>query len=233
MITVSNTNPQAVVPADPSLRDLLDLLKKDIMLSLSAHHIGSVQSFDPSTQTATATINYKKTYTQLNKTSGLYEQVLVDYPILIDCPVVCLGGGPASLTFPIAKGDECLVIFNDRDMDNWFQGGSGGQVATPRLHSFSDGIILVGIRSMGNVLGSYDSTRAIIQNGTTFIGIGSSLIKLANQTTTLNTLLQSLITQIKAITVDVGGIGPAQGLVSATSQAALLAVANQISGLLE
>ena len=104
--------PLNMVPSEPSLKDLLDLLKKDILLSLNAHHIGTIQSFNSAKQTATATINYPKTYYQLNSLSGLYNPVLVNYPLLVDCPLICLGGGTAALTFPIQSGDECLVLFN-------------------------------------------------------------------------------------------------------------------------
>jgi len=148
---------QNQIPNDPQLKDLLDLLKKDMFLNLNSHHLATIQSFDPLKQTATATINYKQTYFQKNLFSGVYEPVLVDYPVLLDCPVICLGGGLGSLTFPITTGDECLVMFNDRDIDNWFKGSSNSGVATPRLHSFSDGIIIVGVRSLANVLVDYDS----------------------------------------------------------------------------
>ncbi len=184
-------------PADPSLKDLMDMLKKDVFLSLNCHHVGTIQSFDADSQTASVTINYKKTYFQLSPATGLYGPVLVDYPALVDCPVMFLGG---ALTFPVAAGDECLVFFNDRDMDNWLQGGAGSALATPRLHSFADGIILVGLRSQGNVLGDFDTTRAVLKNGTTMVGVGDSLVKIANDQYALNGLVQDLISEITDLT---------------------------------
>ncbi len=147
---------QNLLPNELELKDLLALFKKQIMLELNCHAIGQIQSFDSTKQTATATIVYKKAFFLPNAT-GNYEQKLVDYPILLDCPVVCLGGGNGALTFPIEADDECVVLFNDRDIDNWFAGASGGATATPRLHSFSDGIILVGIRSLANALVNYNA----------------------------------------------------------------------------
>lgn len=247
-----NTLSQMVTPSDPSLKDLLDLLKNNIMLTLACHHIGTVQSFDSSVQTAKVTINYKKTYFNKNAITNVYEPVLVDYPILIDCPVIVLGGGSTSLTFPIAQGDECLVLFNDRDMDNWFQGSSGAGVATTRTHSFSDGIILVGLRSKPNKLSGYDSARVVLQNGTTLVGVGASKIKVANMTTSLNTLLQSLMTDLSnlatilsTLTTAMSAATPATvvaaiAVPSATATTAITALsaslstlATQIGGLLE
>lgn len=189
---------QNLIPNDPSLKDLLDLLQKQIMLNLSCHHIGTVQSFDATKQTASATINYKKTRFTFDASTGLYDPVLVDYPILVDCPVIVLGGANAALTFPIKAGDECLVLFNDRDIDKWFQGGTGASVSTPRLHSFSDGLILVGLRSLPNVLTNYDSTRAVLRNGSTLVGVGPSLVKIANQTTTLLQVINGILDLIAA-----------------------------------
>lgn len=226
--------------------DVLNALRKDILLSFSAHHVATIQSFNADKQTASASINYRKTYFEKNAQTGVYGPVLVDYPLLVDCPVICLGGGPGALTFPIQAGDECLVLFNDRDMDNWLKGGAGTASATSRLHSFADGIVLVGVRSLGKVLTGYDMVRAVLANGTTLIGVGPSLIKIANQTTTLNTLLQTLLTQLQtlvtataAITVTGVAAGsaasgpPANAAAIVAIGAQLATTATQIGGLLE
>lgn len=237
---------QNQVPSNPSLQDLLDLVKKDVMMSIACHHVGTIQSFDETKQTAQVTINYKKTYFQRNASTGLYDPVLVDYPILLDCPCIVLGGGPASLTFPIQKGDECLMLFNDRDIDNWFQSGQVGPVATPRLHSLSDGFALVGIRSSGKVLSGYDLTRAVLQHGTTVVAVGESLVKIANADFTLNTILQDLVTAINDLVtqtaaITVTGVTPGPGASGVPANAAAITaiattlsqVATDLGGLLE
>ena len=91
--------------------DLLNLLKKDIMLSLQAHHIGTIQSFNATTQKAQITINYPKTYYKKNPQTGLPGLVNEPYPVLIDCPIIILGGGNSSLTFPIQGGETCKAVF--------------------------------------------------------------------------------------------------------------------------
>lgn len=236
----NSTLQQNVNPSIPHLQDLLDLHKKSILLDFNAHHIGTIQKFNSSSQTADVSINYKKTFFDFNADTGVYDSRLVDYPLLAQIPVVVLGGGPGSLTFPIAAGDECLVLFNDRDLDNWFSGSSSSANATLRLHSFSDGVALVGIRSMANVLSSYDSTRVVLQNGTTLVGVGASLIKIANNTTTLNTLLQSLITQLgnlvdqtALITVSSFGAPPNNAAAITAIGTQLMSIGMQIGQLLE
>lgn len=230
-------------PEEVELKDLLDEWKKNVMLSINCHGLATVQSVDTENMTITATMNYKKTFFQAvpGNPSAPYVPVLVDYPILVDCPFVILGGGTSQLTFPIAQGDQCLVMFNDRDIDNWFAGLSNGPVATPRLHSFSDGLILTGFFDVTD----YDTTRAVLKNKNAMVGVGTDKVKISNTDTTLNTLLQSLTTQLgnlctalEALTVICASPGsassPPVNVAAITAVASSLSsLATQIGGLLE
>lgn len=190
---------------DPTLKDLLDLAKKDIFLSFNCHAIATIQEFDETDQTVSATINYKKSFTQ-GQPDGSIITVLKDYPILVDVPVVILSGGPWSLTFPIAQGDECLILFNDRDIDNWFQSGQVGALASGRLHSFSDGIALVGLRSLARSIADYDTTRAVLGHSSgTMVAVGETLIKIANASTSLGAILTQLRTDLSSLATNLQG----------------------------
>ena len=238
------SQPESSFPAEPTLIDVLNLFKKGIFSELNCHHVGTIQSFDSTNQTARATVNYKQTILQPNA-QGVYQQVLIDYPILADCPVVFLGGGSSHLTFPVAQGDECLVLFNDRDFDNWYSGASTGQPATPRKHSFSDGIIMVGLRSLGNIIQNFDTARAVLRHGNAYVGVGAQLVKVGNDQYTLNELLQELISDVRNL-VDAtagltvicsgGGMASSTPINAAAISAAgsqLAATATKIEGLLE
>lgn len=199
---------QNLLPESPSLADVLEFAKRDTMMNLVAHHTGTIQSFDPDKQTAQVSINYKKTYFNLDPATQQYVPVLEDYPTLIDVPVIFLGGGKASLTFPVKQGDECLLLFNDRDIDTWFSSGqTNAPVATPRLHSIADGFALVGLRSLNNVLQDFDPARIVLQNDKAMVGVGPSLIKIANDQFTLNTLLQNLLTTLENLTTIPAAVG--------------------------
>lgn len=187
---------------------------------MNCHHLCTIRSFNSTQQTARATINYKKSYFEQNPVTKLYNEVLRDYPILDDCPVVVLGGSGGALTFPIEEGDEALALFNDRDMDNWFAGSSSSAVNTPRAHSFSDAIILVGVRSLATVLSSYDTERAVLRKGSALVGVGKddSLVKIANTQYTLKGLLQDLNTKLQSLTTQL------QSLVTQTAAITVTAV---------
>lgn len=159
-----------LIPQEIGLKDLLMYYKKLTKLEINCHHVGTITSFNPLTQTAQATINYTKTFLKVDAV-GDTTVTPTNYAQLIDCPVICLGGGGGYLTFPIEEGDECLVLFNDRDFDNWFNGSSSSAPSTPRSHAFSDAIILVGLRSLANVIPLYDTDAVSLRYGTNSIKI--------------------------------------------------------------
>lgn len=76
----------------------------------------------------------------------------VALPLLVDVPVVFPAGGPFTLTYPIAAGDECLVIFSARCIDAWWQSGDISDPLETRMHDLSDGFALVGPFSQARVL---------------------------------------------------------------------------------
>jgi hypothetical protein len=220
--------------SEPTLKDLLDLHKKDIMLSLNSHAIATIQSFNAAKQTVSATVNYKKTYRELNPTTGDYDAVLKDYPALIDIPVIVLGGQVAFLSLPINVGDECVILFNDRDMDNWFAGSNSNGPATGRLHNFSDGIALIGIRSSTKALADYDTERAVLANGDAKVAVGPNLITIANSVTSLLEVINGLIDLLSGPGQGFNGITPSPGNpLNAAAATALQQYKNMVEELLE
>lgn len=219
--------------ANPNLSTLLGALKLDVQTSINCHAIGTITSItknaDNGMLTANATINYSQTYTDRN-TDGTYSTKLAPYPQLVECPLIVMGGGSVALTFPVSVGDQCLVMFNDKDLSNWFAGARTGGAATARQHSLSDGLILVGFQTVDE----YDADHALMTNGNAELGIQADggLVRIANAMTTLNTLLGDLVSAIKNISTTNAVVG-SPCLISPTSQAALQAVADEIATLLE
>jgi phage baseplate assembly protein gpV len=115
-----------------------------------------IQSFDPAARTVTA---QPAIQARLQQPDGAY--VWVNLPLLVDCPVVFPSGGGITLTFPIAAGDECLIIFSCRCIDAWWQSGGFENVqADLRMHDLSDGIAIVGLSSKPQVIPSISTTNA-------------------------------------------------------------------------
>ena len=159
----------------PTLASLLELLQKNIMANLNCHQVGEIVSFNPGNQTAE--ISVKMTYVVNDK--------ILEYPLLIDCPCVVLGGGKGRVTFPITAGDSCVVLFNDRDIDNWFSSGQKMPPRTDRKHSFSDAIAIVGLHNSQNKITDYLTTGTELKYGNSTIKLEDGKVTVTNGTATV------------------------------------------------
>jgi hypothetical protein len=201
----------------PDLRELLNLRKDEIKTELNCVSLGTIQTFYPDTQTADITINFKRII------SGDTPR-MVDYPVLINCPAVILTGGQGGLMMPIAQGDHCVVLFCDRDMDTWHNTGSIDKPNSSRAHDISDGIALVGISSLRDLLVNYKTDGVRLFYGPCLIDLDTQ-IKLQVGLVTLRQGLDALCLALTGWTGDDpqgGTVTPTGGTVAAINAAKVL-----------
>lgn len=98
-------------------------------------------------------------------------------PLLLDVPLQFPQGGGFSLTFPVRAGDECLVVFASRCIDDWWANGGVQRQPDLRMHDLSDGFAIMGFRSQPRVLVSYvaDATELRHDSGLSKITITDDL----------------------------------------------------------
>ena len=169
--------------ADPeeSLRMALDGRLTRLWTALP----GIIQSFDPAKMTCAVQPAINGAAIQRDGTT-----TPIQMPLLLDCPVQFPGGGGVTLTFPLAAGDECLVVFASRCIDSWWQqGGVQGQ-AEFRMHDLSDGFVLPGVRSQPRRI-AVNNAKAELRSddGSTFVQldpIGKSIVLTAPNGATIN-----------------------------------------------
>ncbi|WP_186151910.1 Gp138 family membrane-puncturing spike protein [Burkholderia gladioli] len=127
---------------------------------------GIIESYNPAAQTVVIQGGLK---VPVRADDGTV--TTVELPPLVDCPVQFPSGGNSTLTFPVARGDECLVVFASRCIDAWWQSGGVQELADTRMHSLSDGFALLGFRSQPRVLANVSTTSAQLRSddGATFI----------------------------------------------------------------
>lgn len=194
----------------PDLDDVLGELKTDIFANLNCIQIGKISSVNTSEQSAEIELQVKR------RVNGK----IINYPLLIDCPVVVLQGGGAFIDFPVAAGDFCLVLFNDRDLDNWWTAATNKEPRTLRKHSLSDGFALVGINPKISVL-SLDGTNLnlwgpggsdriqIKPSGAMEIGAGGAAAARVNDTITIDvTTDPAFIAWMAAVAAATGAAPP-------------------------
>jgi hypothetical protein len=136
-----------------------------------------VQSFDAAAKTAVVQVAIRMRLTSPIDGS----QTWVDIKPIADCPVYFPSGGGYTLTFPLAKGDECLLVFSSRCIDAWWQNGGTENIQNMmRMHDLSDGFVFAGISSKPAVQPniSINSVQLRDNAGTTNIELASGTINI-------------------------------------------------------
>lgn len=134
----------------------------------------------------------------------------VNLPVIPDVKIVWPGGGGMTLTFPVGPGDECWIAFSSRCLDGWFQQGGVQRQLDARMHSLSDAVAFVGLRSQPRALeGISDSA---VQLRSDAGGFGISLDATTGKIRIECTDLEIVSTTLKHNDVNVGSDHLHQGV---------------------
>lgn len=147
-----------------ALRQVLDGHQAQVWTALP----GIIESFDSGAITCVVQPAIKA---QVRAADGSTQWVAL--PLLLDCPVVFPRGGGCTLTFPVAQGDECLVIFASRCIDAWWTAGGVQTQAEFRMHDLSDGFALPGPFSQATKISGVSTTTAQLRSndGSTYVEV--------------------------------------------------------------
>ena len=193
-------------PIPPDLRGLQLLLFNEIMQGLNCHLVGTIAAVyaGPPLSVDVSIV-----------TAPTYNGVSVPYPLFSQVPVLMLNGGGGKLTFPVAKGDICLLLFNDQDLDIWWQSQQAGlSPNSNRRHHLSDAVALVGI--LPTTTASPTDTQ-LIGPGPVTLSLGAKA-KLSNSSADLLTAVNALFSALLGW-VDTNGDSPNPATVSALNSA--------------
>lgn len=135
---------------------------------------GIIDAFDVDTLTARVQIAIKGMVTGEDQV-----QRPQDLPVLVSVPVHFPRGGNCLLTFPVAPGDECLVVFASRCIDSWWTSGGVQVPQEARMHSLSDGFAFVGFFSQTTKVGvSTANAQLRSLDGSTYVELNPAAQKL-------------------------------------------------------
>lgn len=158
----------------PNLMTTLRTTQDDLLYNkLNCMRVAIVEEFYPETKKVKVNIVNKATI-GLNKDGT---QIVKEYPPIF-AKVVYLGWGDIGATFPLVKGMEGFLLFNDREIESWFLNGQINPVAYNRCHSLSDAVFICGIQSQPNLVEFIDNCLNL------FYKQGS--IQIADGTVTIN-----------------------------------------------
>lgn len=125
---------------------------------------GIVQSYNPENNTVEVQPAIRERLVD-DKGNVIYQAL----PLLINVPVVFPKVVGVGITFPLKKNDQCLVVFSDLSIDNFWQKGSVQNPVEIRRHDLSDGIAIPCSLSLtqatvveNNLTISYGDTKIVI-----------------------------------------------------------------------
>lgn len=147
-------NIRQVQKSQPNFNDVMAIAQDAIMARLNCHNIGRVIEFDSATQTCTVELMQIK---QFNK------QTFIPAPIT-QVPLIILGAGGGHITMPNPVGTICLLLFLDRNIDNFMETGEQYVPETARMHDFTDCVALTTFTTLANPLQDYDEEAITIFN---------------------------------------------------------------------
>ena len=139
----------------PDLDDLLAENRNALLSNINCVQVGKLTKVNDD-QTCEIEIQFLR---------RLADGTTKKYPPLVDCLYVVVGGGGGYLDMPIGPGEYCIVLFNDRNLDDWWDTANVAVPADTRKHSISDGFALVGINPR---------TKALSRDGTFVRLLGTS-----------------------------------------------------------
>ena len=123
---------------------------------------GIIQSFDAATQTVEVLPAIKM--------RTVIDDIIShqDHPVIIYVPLVFPHVANFGITFPVAAGDECLLVFSQRAIDNWHDLGGvqppDSNAIGCRHHDLTDAFAILAPASVPNVFGAWNTNDLEIRN---------------------------------------------------------------------
>lgn len=158
----------------------------DIFYQLYCHLPGEVVSFNRVTGTATVAVGLKRVLPNYAVPAG---QNTKPYPNLENVPVFLLQGSGGSIGADPKKGDPCLIVVMDRNIDQWVQNGGQQAPLSDRAHDLSDCFAFVGFNPLSQpVVSARLAGECGIADATAKVVVKNGLIDISNGPLPLNSL---------------------------------------------
>ena len=161
----------------PDLTQTLYSVVEKAGKELNCLRVGIIQNFYADDLTADVLIANKKTI-NLNSdgTQNVRNYALIRAKVCYCTPYI---------TYPLKAGDECILLFSDREIESWFVNGNVNAEIYPRLHDLTDAIAIVGLRSLPNMI-------SILTNAL-HLFYGSSDIQILENQININSTLLNIV----------------------------------------
>lgn len=203
---IPNKFTQLTLPAD--LTQTLSAAVSNAAQQINCMRIATVVEFYPENLTVQVKLADKKLIGLNPDGSQILEEYPPVYAKVCYCNPFC--------TFPLTKGMECILLFNDRELETWFINGGSNIQAYPRMHDLTDAVAIVGIRSLPMMIK--------ILTDCLHLFYGQSDIQIRNESITVNTAALNINGNVSQT-----GDTAQEGTITATNLNATAAASGQLT----
>lgn len=151
--------------SSPSAPTALRRAIEVMMRGLTTNEPGVIESYDANRVTATVQPLIMQRRVLENGDTQLVRRGVVQ-----NAPVIFLGGGDARLTFPVKRGDECILIAASRSLDRWSTFGGEVDPASERHHDLTDSFVLVTPHLSPASVRPANATATVLESGDLRLG---------------------------------------------------------------
>lgn len=159
-----------ITPVKPDKSYLDNMLARKTASGVNCHRVGKIIAFRKEELTCDVQL-----LELMPKPAG----GSLNYAPLLQLPLIIEGTDTAWLTWGNIVGSECIVHFNDRDIDNWFKTGEEYLPNTTRIHDFSDGFVTLRPRNKLKVF-PYDEEAVVLKNSNSTVRMTENTIQITN-----------------------------------------------------
>jgi Phage protein Gp138 N-terminal domain len=158
----------------PNLITVIQHVANDMLSSIHTTFPGQIEKYDFTTAKADIKPLLNIVYPD-NST--------MEFPVIPNVPIVWPRTSLGSISFPLQRGDGCLVVCAERSIDDWLTLGGQNSPSDPRSFDLNDAIAIPGLYSFASTtkisgndkfeIHYKDQQITIDQNGEIDLGSGS------------------------------------------------------------
>lgn len=144
----------------PEFSDVIRATIDTVLMDLNVCLPAKIKTYDKDTQYADVEIQLFTAY---------IDGTLVPLPVIPNVPVKWprANGGAAFIHMPLVPGDDVILVFSQRSLDNWKTTGGMSDPNDPRKHHITDAYALVGGSALPDAFTPSTTDSIEIVNGDT------------------------------------------------------------------
>lgn len=142
--------------------DTYEMVRR-MMLQVHTCIPGIIRTFDPASQTCSVSPAIKM---RIKRPDGTF--AFEELPIIVNAPLVFPNAGGFYITLPVQAGDNCLLLFSERALDNWHDLGGvqppENEAVVSRNHDLTDALVLLAPVPLSESVANYSTVGVSVRN---------------------------------------------------------------------